>query len=328
MNKDALIEAIANIDDEYILDAHAEASKTKRRARIIKIAALAAAVCAMGAAIIVPAALRGRKPVEPKYKSFITDSSLSIGSSIESDLKRDWWSQRITNNDVSPDVITYTYDGKEYQALYSYSDKFFGNTKDVNVYKSDGVEITFWADSGEFEGIHFHLYRNGYTDRPKVDSPREYAIEYAWRIASNYIDVSDYEMTVSEYSPNKDNENYDVFFAKVIDGYETPDYIKTHITAQGDMQTLHLGEIGLFDDFDRELPTKEEINESIIATLDAIFKDTVYEDYKCEIKEINRQILTYSPDGDLVILTSASLKLSKKGCQDVNTAFTFATVIE
>ena len=263
-----------------------------------------------------------------KLNSFIVGESSTLSVvSVDTKSSCGWWNGSYENNEAAKS-ITYTFDGKEYQALYSYSDKFFGNTKDVNVYKSDGVEITFWADSGEFEGIHFHLYRNGYTDRPKVDSPREYAIEYAWRIASNYIDVSDYEMTVSEYSPNKDNENYDVFFAKVIDGYETPDYIKTHITAQGDMQTLHLGEIGLFDDFDRELPTKEEVNESIIATLDTLFKDSVYEDYKCEIKEINRQILTYSPDGDLVILTSASLKLSKKGCQDVNTAFTFATVIE
>ena len=335
MNKDALIEAIANIDDEYILDAHAEASKTKRRARIIKIAAVAAAVCVMGAAIIVPAALRGRKPVEPKYKSFITDSSLSIGSSIESDLKRDWWSQRITNNDVSPDVITYTYDGVEYEVKYSYSHLKVGDLGYTNVYTNNDVDIYLWADTNEFKAINFNLYSKEYRLKPKIDSAREFAIEYARDLASKYIDLSKYKMDVyvqdiNEFSrkENETTESYQVNFTKYIDGHETIEGVKTTITAQGDLAYFGVDCIGLFDDFDRELPTKEEVNESINATLDAIFKDTVYEKYKCEIKEINRQMLTYSPDGDLVILTSASMKLSKKGCQDVNTAFTFATVIE
>lgn len=254
-----------------------------------------------------------RQPIAQKdevmYRSFISDCA---DDGIVKKTEMDWWNGQYENNSTVEKEKIVNFQGVNYQAEYEESTLPYSryNMKDVYYNSETGVE--FYFSDNQFAGIHFsHLlldYDNYNAKDNIMDESK--ALKMAKAVVQQYVDINEYKIEISAKNVLGMPETYlyRVSFIKEIGGFETSDEAIVTITSKGDIRTLSLYDIGLYDDIKVPNVDASKLRESIYTKIDEI-----YEKYpKHEILSIENQSLSLSPQKDIVVVSEIHMKLDEQ----------------
>lgn len=195
--------------------------------------------------------------------------------------------------------------------------------------KNQDATLKFESQTGKFAGIHFgSLLTDEYISKPDRDNSYEYALDMAKHIAAEYIDTSKYRLEHSQMTVPDVNDNFEVLlytfeFTKYVDGFKTSERVYINITSKGDLFTLNVSNIGLFNDTQDIRIDKNALDNSIKLKLKDLYADEYQYTYK-----ISRQTLTYSPENTLTVVSAIEVELTANENDVFNTGLELATVVE
>ncbi len=241
------------------------------------------------------------------YDSYICDMT---NDGIIKDVEKDWWMLRIKHDSSVEKEKKVTFQGVSYNCSYIYSTigayhPFF---RDVYEDEDKDVDISIDSSSGEIVGYHRKgLSSTEYYLKPEIYVTAESALPMAKEIASQYININDYTIVTTVHDMTQSDtqklKEYTFEFIKCISGYFTSERIYIAITSKGDFRTISVDNIGLFKDKQISI-NKEMLDQSIDVKLNAIYSDKYEYTYN-----IDKQVITYSPEGDLVICSQVEVSL-------------------
>lgn len=254
----------------------------------------------------------GIQPITQKdegmYNSFIIDYA---NDGIVTKNEKSLWSDGYTTNTTAEKAKNVFFEGINYKAEYHKSS--LGATRytkhDIYYDSETGADIYF--SDGRFAGIHFGRLLIGDYDYKANIVDEQKALEMAKSIVQKYIDINEYKIDISTSNVNANNLDlpetylYSVSFYKEIGGFKTSDEAICIITSKGDIRTLHLFDIGLFEHIKVPIVDASKLRESIVAKVDKI-----YEKYpEHEIISIENKSISLSPEKDVVIVSNIKIKL-------------------
>ena len=220
-----------------------------------------------------------------------------------------WQSSYFSNSNVSKELQINIF-GKSYFGQYEKSITRKATSYVTNYYR-DGNGVEFGVMEGTNQLVYLNLMTPEYFDTEPylqdVASPEAFAISCAKELATDVIEIADYEMSVSSYHSNVgENGGYDsylVTFAKIVKGFYSADYVTFRITAKGHLASFVAGEIGAFDDF----PHIESLDDSIKVSINMAIAMAEKQSAKViENTQIDKQRLVRLPDGEYAIYSQIS----------------------
>ena len=237
------------------------------------------------------------------YESFVCDV---VNDGILSTIEKNWWSGTYHIEEPKELKKEFTFQNAVYKGVY-----FDSHLRELSWVNVDNYEcedsIIIRTISGTDEICGFHIGDIWARDKllPKSEDPYNNALLKAKTIASQYIDVDDYTLFENERIIDEITF-YEFEFVKVIHGCRTLDRIIIHITDRGTLRTLNIGNINALDSVAKISIDQTAVSKSLDAKIHKLYKD-ISETFSYEpIK----QTLTYTPEGNLVIVTDIDVTLS------------------
>lgn len=206
-----------------------------------------------------------------------------------------------------------TFYGTIYRGKYLRSRSSILSSYALNTYETDEyypAEFRLRDGTNEFEGITFYN-RVLYDDElynPEVETPEEYAIKYAKRIAENYADVSNYTISVQKNYKNDKISMYIIRFEKYINGILSSDSIGASITPLGGLTSFSVNNVGVFDNKDISF-SKDELKKQITTKVTNSYKKHSYNVVK---QEITTQVLIVVQEQKMCIMSTVDVIIRKK----------------
>ena len=242
-------------------------------------------------------------------------------------LEKDWWIGSYTTNSKAPKTLSIEFENNLYNCEYEDSELNRLNWRTEDYYGT-GNDITISVDSIDQTFRSFHKGRLTYEFLMKdLTDPHKEAMEIAKKYASKYIDISEYSLEENKpysYSDLMDGEEvkiplYTFRFIKYVDTYPTADEVYVQITSKGTLRTIHVDNIGAFDNVDLSNLDSREVENSIDKKIREIYSNKV----TMQSYAVEKNTLTYSPEGDLIIVSDVILNIDNGHKTEV----TLATVI-
>ena len=199
-----------------------------------------------------PVVFYEREPVPITYPTYVLCDSNYIGPRLPSDSTPFSFSHNDFESDIAPKTKTISFLGKEYTADYKYTFQPIHHSFYVDWYVSN--DISFHIENGT-DRITSISFNDNSSDPPAdVEAPREYAIALATQMAEQLVDLSSYEMSVTEedsYNAGQDllYTLYEITFSVMHEDLPTSDSVVFSITSAGFCQSVTFGELGGFDRF-------------------------------------------------------------------------------
>lgn len=252
----------------------------------------------------------GNPSTTKAYESYVCDMA---NDGIISEFEKTWWTGLPIIDENIQAVKNFSFASESYAGEYD-SSLFAKNSPvrfDRYYDKEKGVSLKFESQTGKFMGIHFDsLLKNDYIAMTDKDNSHEFALETATRLASEYIDTEKYTLEEEEsvvYATDNDSNKvilYTFRFVKYIDGFATSEQVYVNVTSKGDLFTLTVSNIGLFDNAGDIKIDRKALDESLNSKIKALYGDRYTYLY-----DIYKQTLTYSPDGELTVVSAIDLEL-------------------
>lgn len=252
----------------------------------------------------------GNSSTAKAYESYVCDMA---SDGIISEFEKTWWTGLpIIDEKVQARKI-FSFASESYAGEYALL--LFAKNSPVRFDryydKEKGVSLKLESQTGKFMGIHFDsLLKNDYIAMPDKDNSHEFALARATSLASEYIDTEKYTLEEEQsvvYATDNDSNKvilYTFRFVKYIDGFATSEQVYVNVTSKGDLFTLTVSNIGLFDDTHDIKIDRDALDESLNLKIKALYGDRYTYSY-----DIYTQTLTYSPDGELTVVSAIDLEL-------------------
>lgn len=272
---------------------------------------------------------------EKNKKTYIVDY---VNDGVLTSVEKCIWTDCYFNNSNAVTYFTFNFMGKSYNAKYqkSINDKL--NSYITDIYKTeDGIK--FGLRSGTSQMVMLNLMnKNFYTNEPIKDDnikTNNEAIDFATTIAKNYIDIIDYEIFPEDEDVIKyeiDGKEFSLFlytitFARKINGYLTSDYISIKITSKGNIASIKMGDIGVFNDRYSNILMKQKdiILKNISSTIEFSYTE---KGYTFENNNVYFQRVVVTPDGELCLYSRANVEIINLEGEKISTAIGVLTYIE
>lgn len=249
------------------------------------------------------------------YQSFVCDMA---NDGIIKQTDKSWWSGKSNKKDniKKRKVI---FDGSTFDCNYTYTRCNVYDHSDTDYYLSnEGIKIGLNSEDGSFYS-YFKSDVSGEISFPVLENAYQMAYDKAIDYALKYIDLDDYELFVEETKLYDEITQYEFNFIRKIGHYKTGDSVSIYITDRGTLRGFYVKNIGVFNGFSENDIDISGIEKSLKNKLEQLYADK-NEPYEYDIKE---QTLTYSPEGDLVIVSVIEISFK----ESYNTGVVLATVI-
>ncbi|MBR5060251.1 MAG: hypothetical protein IKX06_05700 [Clostridia bacterium] len=260
---------------------------------------------------------------ESKYKSVVCDTELN-SSVIDKEVF--YWSVPGEVKDLKDKQICY--EGENYNLTYiSSSREPFSPYEEDEYYDGDKSHFSFRSDTDEMTGYIFNVWGLDMSDYVYDPLTIDAAQTIAENLAEKYIKVEDYAMTSTAIPYTEMNCDeyicYRFIFTRHIGGIPTKDYMAVTIGNDGRLISFRCSTAGLFSGKDNIEFDKEEVEKSIALKINELFLEK-YE----YVYTTGERLLTYTPNGELILLSVVRAGLTVKGIKDtVTTKFVIGTLI-
>ena len=266
-----------------------------------------------------------------KYESLIIDNA---NDGINTKIDTDIWSQGYFVKENMADQ-TISVEGNNYTGSYKNSIVETMNSYTTDVYCDENfIEFGLRSDTGKLAYVNL-MNKDFFNTEPyleDVSNPKENAIILATEIAAKYVDdIKEYTVIIEEpYTryKEKDGKNYEITyyiitFAKKINNYFSSDYISVKVTSKGNLASIFMGDIGVFDnitiDFDNIT-----MDQSILSKVDLTYQDTELTVIQREIKD---QKIVVTPEGYVCMYSEVRVNGINASNKEVDTGIRILTVL-
>lgn len=267
-----------------------------------------------------------------KYETYVVDAA-SDEISFNIDLSGSPWIKGYFERNAN-EVFILRFEENDYVGKYENSiiSKYNSFTTDVYM-TNDGIEFGVKDKDGSLVYINFmnKYFFDTEPYLPEISNAKENSFSIAECVASKYIDISEYEMIEGEPTTSYKEKNgevyeityYDVMFSRKIKGLNSSDYISIKITSKGNVASIMMGDIGVFEDIDVNYDVTE-VNEVIADTVASIYSKI---DYRLDKHTIDTQVLSITPKGEVVLYSYLDLQVSDDSNKNYHTGIVLATNI-
>lgn len=258
------------------------------------------------------------------YNSYVVDAA---NDGIITEVEWEWWlGQRINNKEAA--ASKKWLDGeKEMVVQYSYSDYLPFSCVLTDFYNGEGCILSYCSDNGKLVGVHYsNLINKDYYQRKDVEDPYHFAKEKAMNMAKEYIEISSYRLDESTQTLSYTDETITLYtfkFIKCINEYMTSDYFYVQITSKGDLRTMRLGDIGIYNNVDLSTVDKDKLEQSIAHKMRELYHTQGKYSYS-----IQEQSFAFTPEGEAVIVSRIYVNIVLSDREEYDTLVFIASGIE
>ncbi len=265
-----------------------------------------------------------------KYVSYISQISNSgMGEKVE---KEFWDSSHVVDETIEKKKRI-MFGAEEFSAEYQHSEYDSWSRSRTDTYHAKEIIICLRSDDGFLEAFYdSRIYNDEYYARKDIENSYEYAKEMANEIASQYINIEEYQLKeTSSLVSLKEDKSYDFMkykfeFIKYIDGIRTAAKVHIIITSKGDLIALSVKNVDDFDNVDTSNVDFDEVEKSIKNKLNEVYLEKL--GMKSYSYNIESQTLAYAPEGQLILASIVDVHIVVGNGNDYNTLVEIATVIE
>lgn len=250
----------------------------------------------------------------PLYESFVIDVAFD-STNIPSELTL-WDQQYFEKDDVDKEKQV-LFDDTIYIGKYNKSIIRKCESYSTDIYITDnGIKFGVKENSNQLvllnlmntEFFNTEPFKDDIKDSEKI------ALDFAKEIASKYIDISQYEILQEEpvtREKNKDESTYYITyytfnFAKKVNDVYSSDYLGVKITSKGNLASLYIGDLNVFDNIGKIDFSLDDINK---VNYEKVLETYKYNNYEVIEQNINNQRLVITPDGNLALYSIIDVKL-------------------
>ena len=242
---------------------------------LISCVLLVLSTCFAGCSNTAPVVTEAKK--YDKYTCLVTDISLGdVSVPIELTYDTSYY-----QSETAPKSKAVTFQNKRYSGTYKESQFTRHSFYSFDRYKmADGSEFRVRTDNGKLIFISFTNkdYYETAPLLPDVDSPEAESLRIAKEAASDFVNISDYEIIPEDPIINTKNITgkdytrtlYVYNFMKKIDGIDTTDMLRISVDSKGKLlavSTLRIGEFKKYEGYDVPLDKCYEIVEQKVKGL-------------------------------------------------------------
>lgn len=266
---------------------------------------------------------QGTKKAE-LYNSYVVDTA---NDGIIAEVEWEWWlGQRINNKEAA--ASKKWLDGeKEIVVQYSYSDYLPFSCLLTDFYNGEECILSYCADNGKLVGVHYsNLINKDYYQKKDVEDPYHFAKEKAMNIAAEHIEIPSYCLDESTQTLTYNDEAITLYtfkFIKCVNEYMTSDYFCVQITSKGDLRTMRIGDIGLYNNVDLSAIDKDILEQSIAQKMSELYRTQGKYSYS-----VQEQSLAFTPEGETVIVSRIYVNIVLSDRVEYDTLVFIATRIE
>ena len=266
-------------------------------------------------------------------RMYVIDYSNNIdGANIELNI----WNQESFENNNAPRTYRIVYNGNTYDGKYLYSVNRKCDSYIQNIYNTDDC-VQFAIKDGTENIVYLNFQTKEFFNtepyKEEVVNQQEYAIELSKTIASDFINIDDYIMSIGDpkvYSVEEDTNDsfsfYFVTFAREINGLSTSDYITVKTTSKGTLASIILGDVGIFEEIKTINYSISELNQRIDNKVKSFYKKL---DYEVINNSIDRQIICMTQSGEICIYSSQKVIVHSNNVnEDINTGVVVLVYLE
>ena len=266
-------------------------------------------------------------------RMYVIDYSNNIDGAI---IEQKIWNQESFENNNAPRTYRIVYNGNTYDGKYLYSVNRKCDSYIQNIYNTDdGVQFAIKDGTENIVYLNFQTkeFFNTEPYKEEVVNQQEYAIELSKTIASDFINIDDYIMSICDpkvYSVEEDTNDsfsfYFVTFAREINGLSTSDYITVKTTSKGTLASIILGDVGIFEEIKTINYSISELNQRIDNKVKSFYKKL---DYEVINNSIDRQIICMTQSGEICIYSSQKVIVHSNNVnEDINTGVVVLVYLE
>lgn len=239
-----------------------------------------------------------------EYATHLTSTSSSMDAELP---VTPIWTLETTE---APQECTVEFQGKAYTGAYCSSHNRRLSSFGLHQYWGDGFNFDVNAKTGEL--VAFSFFIPGFSEKEvykqDVSNPEKTAIEIAEQTASEYIDPSEYERSVSSQIRTVDiggetlkYTKYSIIYSKDVCGLNTADMVQVNVNSKGTLETVILGEIGAFDHIGQNDISLEKVEARIAEKLEEIEQKS--ETFSSEDYEITEHSIHLTPQKEVAVVS-------------------------
>lgn len=226
-----------------------------------------------------------------------------------------WSPESLTRHadSTAPDTLTVEFDGVSYEGRYLYSAANGFNTYQTHYYEADNADFAVNAESMELETLLLF-----------PDVPEPYGLsageckDIAVKAASEFIDVNEYELKIN---PGEYYHGY--HFIRCIDGIETCDRLSVGIAVTGELATLSLNSVNVFQNIPQALSGETEEKTNVLQSQNALEVleekiSQIYQNTDNIYYEIAGKTLVVLDDNELGMVYAVDVSIVSEADKDNN----------
>ncbi|MGI6758318.1 MAG: hypothetical protein ACOX40_00770 [Bacilli bacterium] len=225
------------------------------------------------------------------------------------------WNQEYFENKEVPAEKELTFYGNVYKGVYSKSIIKKWESYTTNMYY-DGNGVKLGVKDNTDQLVLLNLMNSNFFEtepfKKDVENSEEYALVLAKEIAESYINIEEYELLIDEPETRekiKDEEKYYITyytftFAKKINNIYTSDFLSVKITSKGNLASLYVGDIGVFNEIGKKDFSIAEINKMNESKILNVYKSKSYDVID---QNIDYQRLVVTPEGCMAMYTATDV---------------------
>ncbi len=225
-----------------------------------------------------------------------------------------WWNEVSFQSDTAKKEMTAEFGGKTYTVSYKYSYYDDYNSFETDYYDGgDGLEFGINAANGKL--VYINLKTLSFFEEepllPEKSGIEDESAKIAKDVASQFVDISEYELISSYVTPYQPDEGqassmnfYTYTYCKTVNGVNSSAYISVQVTSKGNIASVVIGDTDAFaGNASQKVKAYKniDVDEIVLDTMKEITKDL--ESPTCKIE---KKYFSVTPDGELVAVVSAT----------------------
>lgn len=202
--------------------------------------------------------------------------------------------------------IKVNFEGTEYNLSYTTSSRKTGNMYRKHTYSFSTLSLYMNEATQECVGFWFTPAEFAADDKlPDIENFEDEFLNMSDEYVSQFINTKDYERTyeIPKFNSLANTKIYKVIYTKYYNGIKTNDTVDIEITSKGKIKSLHINNVGAFDDITKEIDI-DKVNQSVE---DKVYTSCSREVLDCEISD---QYLGFTPEGDLIVISHVNITIS------------------
>lgn len=222
------------------------------------------------------------------------------------------WNEGYFENKSAPQNKEFIFNDVTYTGVYEQSIIRKWESYTTNIYvDTNGIEFGFKDNTNQLVLLNL-MNKNFFETEPykeDIINSDEYALDLAKEIAESYINVEEYELIIDKPVTRekiKDEKKYYITyytftFAKKINNVYTSDSLAVKITSKGNLASLYVGDVGVFDNIGQKAFSISNITKANEKKIINAYQSLNYNVLK---QEVEYQRLVVTPEGKLALYSS------------------------